>query len=215
MGCAGSKLLLTCGGEPILERTLRSLLEAGIVSRIVLTAREEDFAPFAEVTGRVGSVDVIRGGAVRRESVLAALRYIKGLFPDSSELIVIVHDGARCFAEPSLFTKTVEAARENGAASAGVPVYDTLKVADSKGVIVRGLSRDGVWAIQTPQAFRFDLLLDAHERFAAAAAADEPTDDTSLVEDIVRVRLIESSPLNLKVTTPADLDLACRLLAEF
>jgi 2-C-methyl-D-erythritol 4-phosphate cytidylyltransferase len=142
------------------------------------------------------------GGPRRQDSVRAGLHTI------APREFVVVHDGARPMVTPALIEAGVEAARQTGAAAAAVPVIDTLKESDGHAIVRRTVPRDGLWAVQTPQVFRYQLLLRAHN-----AATDDVTDDCALVEAIgVPVKLYPGSAANLKVTTPDDLAIADALL---
>jgi 2-C-methyl-D-erythritol 4-phosphate cytidylyltransferase len=154
--------------------------------------------------GGIENADVIvTGGATRAASVRAGLAVV----PDTAEVIV-VHDGARPLASPALFGAVVDAV--TGGADAAVPglaVVDTLKrvVGDA---VTSTVERDGMVAVQTPQAFRADVLRRAH------ASLSDATDDAGLVELLgATVRVVPGEPRNIKVTTPADLELA-RALVE-
>jgi 2-C-methyl-D-erythritol 4-phosphate cytidylyltransferase len=145
----------------------------------------------------------VGGGASRSESVRNALDAV----PDAS--IVVIHDAARPLVSEELVRACI-AAVEAGAdgAVAAAPVTDTIKEADSDGNVIRTLDRSTLWSIQTPQAFRADVLRRALQGDVANA-----TDDASLVESLGgTVRIVESSPRNFKVTWPEDLERAESLL---
>jgi 2-C-methyl-D-erythritol 4-phosphate cytidylyltransferase len=145
---------------------------------------------------------VVPGGARRQDSVRAGLDAL------GAAEWVAVHDGARPLVLPELIERGLAAAHETGAACCALPLRDTLKEAE-EGRIVRTVDRARLWLAQTPQVFRYDLLLAAHRRTEI-----EATDDAELVEALgIEVRLFEGSPRNLKVTTPDDLALAQALLA--
>jgi 2-C-methyl-D-erythritol 4-phosphate cytidylyltransferase len=158
-------------------------------------------APTAPGTG---ADVVVVGGDTRAASVRCGLAAV----PSSAEVIV-VHDGARPLASPALFRAVVAAVA--GGADAAVPglaVVDTLKRVDDD-VITATVGRDGVVAVQTPQAFRAELLRRAH------AGASEATDDAALVESLgATVRVVPGEPRNIKVTTAADLEVAQALAAS-
>lgn len=152
---------------------------------------------------RSGDVSVVPGGAERTHSVAAGL----AAMPPSVD-IVLVHDAARCLAPPALFARLIEAVR--GGADAvvpGVAVADTIKQIDSGGHVVATPDRSTLRAIQTPQAFRREVLVRAHE------SGLEATDDAALVEKLgVPVLVVDGDDLAFKVTTPADLERAERIL---
>jgi 2-C-methyl-D-erythritol 4-phosphate cytidylyltransferase len=123
---------------------------------------------------------------------------------------VVIHDAARPMVTPSLVDRCLMAAAETGAAICGVPVADTLKAVDVDGHIQYTIRRAEVWAAQTPQVFRRDLLLAAHE-----LVVEDVTDDASMLERIGHpVRMVEGASWNLKVTQPDDLALAEGILWE-
>ena len=149
---------------------------------------------------------IVPGGAERQESVFQGLRAA----PPAE--LVAVHDGARPLISSSLIARCVEAAREHGAAAPALPVVDTLKRLDAEGRMRETVDRRSLVAIQTPQVFRRELLLEAHE--AAARDRFTGTDDASLVERLGHpVFPVPSDLRNLKITTPEDLSLAEALLA--
>ncbi len=152
----------------------------------------------------MGDVERVAGGAHRSESVRNAM----ALAPDAD--LVVVHDAARPFASADLFRACI-AAVERGAdaAVAAAPVTDTIKEADAERRVVRTLDRSALWSIQTPQAFRADVLRRALDSDAVASA----TDDASLVESLGGdVRIVEAPAGNFKVTWPEDLARAEALL---
>jgi 2-C-methyl-D-erythritol 4-phosphate cytidylyltransferase len=157
-----------------------------------------------------GADVVVEGGATRAESVRLGLAAV----PASAEVIV-VHDAARPLASDALFAAVIAAVTSTepggvapvGGAIPGVPVSDTIKMVDGTHTVTRTLDRSSLVAVQTPQAFGAELLRRAH------AAGGEATDDAALVEALgAAVRVVPGDPRNLKITTPADLDLAERLL---
>jgi len=191
------KAFVEVAGRPMLEWSLDALRAAG-VTEIVIALPAGAAAP----AGCVG----VRGGQTRSASVRAAL---DAAGPGD----VVVHDAARPLVEPSLFTRVVAELEHADCAIAAARVVDTIKEADEAGVVVATHDRSRLWAVQTPQAFR-------REALEAALAVDEAilaraTDDAWLVERAGgTVRIVESSPENFKVTTPHDLRVAQRILAE-
>lgn len=197
------KLFARVAGRAVLSHTLQAFERCDEITQVVVVLSEVNAArglpvlrPFRKVTRTAP------GGARRQDSVRNGLHTLP-----ASEWVV-VHDGARPLVTPELIRRGLAAARETGAATAAVPVVDTLKAARGDGLVIRTVPREGLWAIQTPQVFRHALLLDAHER-----VAEDVTDDCAMVERIGHaVRLFEGSRLNLKITTPEDLQLADALL---
>ncbi|RMH03835.1 MAG: 2-C-methyl-D-erythritol 4-phosphate cytidylyltransferase [Planctomycetota bacterium] len=206
----GNKALLELAGEPLLARSLRAARAAAGTSEVVLVMPPRDAAAFAERWGRppeaFGADRVVPGGAERWESSRAGCAAATAEF-------VLVHDAARALVEAELFEAVAAAVREHGAALAAAPVADTLKRSTPDGRSSGTLSREGIWAAQTPQGARRDLLLAAFEAWDPAARG-LPTDESSLLEAAGHQPvLVEAPSTNRKITTPADLELAEALLA--
>ena len=195
------KQFFLVGGVPLLIRTLRALSGVREVGGIVIAAPPEA----VEVTRRLIErhriphvVGLVPGGRERQESVWLALQAV----PRSVSLVV-VHDGVRPFISRSLVRSVIRAARRHGAATCGLPVVETVKqVRDA--LVEATVEREGLWLVQTPQAFHRSLLWEAHEK--ARSDGVSGTDDAALVERLgVPVRMVVGLPENLKITTPADL----------
>jgi 2-C-methyl-D-erythritol 4-phosphate cytidylyltransferase len=187
------------GGRPLVHwavEAARSVAD-GVVLVLPPTGVAETDAP-------TGADFVVAGGDTRAGSVRAGLAAV----PAEAEVIV-VHDGARPLASPALFRAVIDAVV--GGADAAVPglaVADTLKRVEGD-VVTATVGRDGIMAVQTPQAFRAAMLREAHESGA------EATDDAGLVESVgATVRVVPGDARNIKVTTPADLELAQALAAS-
>lgn len=199
------KVLADLGGQPVLAWSLAAAVASGAFGDTIVVAPQTALAGVSEAVRRAGSTArVVAGGATRTASSWAALDAL----PDAE--IVAIHDAARPFVSPTLFGRVVEAARREGAAAAGLPLAETVRRADEAGVSLEEIARDGLWAAQTPQAFRRDLLVRAR-----AAAGDRAyTDDAAAVAALgVRVVMIPGDRRNIKVTTLEDLAYA-RELAE-
>jgi 2-C-methyl-D-erythritol 4-phosphate cytidylyltransferase len=206
LGSSRPKALVTLGGRPMLEWSVEALRSVAGIERIVVALPGDalDSAPDGTLA--------VAGGAVRSASVREALRACPAGDP------VLVHDAARPLAPARLFERALAQLERSGADAvvAAAPVSDTIKEvdADDGRTVTRTLERSRLWAVQTPQVFRRAALeralLDAGEETLAAA-----TDDAWLIERAGgRVEVVESSPANLKITTPMDLMLAELLLAE-
>jgi 2-C-methyl-D-erythritol 4-phosphate cytidylyltransferase len=197
LGAERPKAFVVVGGKLLLEYSLRALDPS--CSRIVIAT------PGGRWT--VDSGQCVVGGSSRsasvRNAVLAA--------PDAD--VFVVHDAARPYVTTDLVERCVAALVDVDAVVAAAPVTDTIKQAGPDGLVARTLDRSGLWAIQTPQVFRADVLRRALDVDEAALAT--ATDDASLVEAIGgSVRIVQAPPENLKVTSPADLRLAEALLAD-
>ena len=145
---------------------------------------------------------VTSGGARRQDSVQNGLNTLRPC------QWVLVHDGARPCLDQALLERGMSAVRETGAAVAGVPVKDTIKTVSPEYLVTDTPARETLWAAQTPQLFRFDLLLKAHQTFG-----ETMTDDATMVESLGHpVKMFVGSYENLKVTTPGDLILVEALM---
>lgn len=199
------KAFLPLAGRAVLDRVLAAVLTPAEIATAVVVAppaRLDDARVVAAAYPKVTAV--IPGGAERQDSVAA------GLAATGEAAWVLVHDAARPLASPALVRRVLLAARETGAATAGLAARDTVKVA-SGGTVTETLDRRSIWLTQTPQAFRRPLLLDAHAR--AAARGLRATDDAALVEAMGgMVRVVEGETTNLKITTAEDLAIAEALL---
>ncbi len=206
------KLLADLEGEPVIVWSLRAFEASPGIRSVVVTTSGDNEANIREAVEQAGLAKVrafVRGGASRAESVLHGLRALDSEPPD----YVAVHDGARPLVTPALIEDGLRMARVYGAAVAGVPATDTLKIVDRDRLVVRTPIRSSVWHAQTPQFARFSDLLGAHER--QTAMLDLYTDDVSVLEaEGLPVRVFEGSRENLKITTPDDLDAAARILRQ-
>jgi 2-C-methyl-D-erythritol 4-phosphate cytidylyltransferase/2-C-methyl-D-erythritol 2,4-cyclodiphosphate synthase len=158
-------------------------------------------APPPYLSGRAKPLAVVAGGERRQDSVRRAFARV------GAAEIVVIHDAARPLVTDALIRRTVAAALDSGAAIAALRASDTVKRGDADGRIIETLPRGDIYLAQTPQAFRVDVLR------AALTIPGEATDEAALAEQAGhRVHLVEGDPQNLKITTPADLDMAERLL---
>jgi 2-C-methyl-D-erythritol 4-phosphate cytidylyltransferase / 2-C-methyl-D-erythritol 2,4-cyclodiphosphate synthase len=189
------------GGEPMIRPALRAFLDHAAIDLVqpVIGAADED--AFRAATGDLGKLSPpVRGGATRQGSVRAGLEALASRSP----AFVLIHDAARPFLTPALIDRAVTAARATGAAVPGIAVADTVKQIDAASAVTETLDRNRLRIIQTPQAFAFDAILQAHRR-AAAAGLENFTDDAALAEWAgQRVSVFEGESGNVKVTTNED-----------
>lgn len=203
---------LELAGAPVLARALRPFLaRADVVAVRVALAPDEASTPPDWLTGLDSRLEVVAGGATRARSVREAVRALPGVD------LVVVHDAARPLATGALLQRLVDAMEDGVAgAVAGWPATDTLKVVDEDRLVVRTPDRATLWHAQTPQLFRAEPLRAAYEELEAHEEAGRVTDDASLLEASGhRVRMVEGSATNLKVTRPEDLPVAELLLRRF
>lgn len=210
MGAGPHKALLELDGVPLLIRTLRKLAACPRLEQIYVALRREDFATAeAALAGEPyrARVTLVEGGDYRQDSVAACLARV----PADTELVV-VHDAVRPFIEVELVEKVLALAAEKGAALPVLPATDTVKQLDRTRV-VGTLPRERIGLAQTPQAFRYELLKQAFAR--AEADGYHGSDEAVLVERLgAEVFVVVGSERNLKITRPADLELARFLLAQ-
>jgi len=187
-------------GETLLERSLSAFAEAPDVTFVQPVIRPDDVALVRRLTRGMNVLEPVAGGATRQASVRAGLEALVSCTPD----IVLVHDAARPFASASLITRAIAAAEKTGAAIPALPVTDTVKRIDNTGTIEATLDRNSIRLVQTPQAFAFPALFDAHRR-ALAQGRDDFTDDAALAEWAgIKVSVFAGEPGNIKFTTPED-----------
>jgi 2-C-methyl-D-erythritol 4-phosphate cytidylyltransferase len=209
------KQFMLLEGSPILVHTVRKFASIAAVTGIVIAVRAEDMEWVAEMMAGefdAGRVRVVEGGNSRQQSVSNALA---SLAADTD--LVAVHDAVRPFIEVETIHKVFDEAAATGAAIVGVPVADTVKqVSHGTGrVRIRGtLQREKLVLAQTPQVFRYELLVRAFE--LAQKDGFTGTDESSLVERLdVEVGVVLGSDRNIKITKPGDMDLAHLFFREF
>lgn len=212
MGGRTPKQYLALGGAPLLVHTLRALGRARSVAGLIVAVPEARVAATRALLARhrvPRVLAVVAGGLDRQESVWHGLQASP---PDAGW--IVVHDAVRPFIGGGLVDAVVSAARRIGAATCGVAVRETVKrvrkePAVDHGVVEETVSREGLWLVQTPQAFRRALLWEAHDK--ARRDGFRGTDDAVLVERLgAPVAMVPGAPENLKITTRDDLRIARR-----
>ncbi len=193
------KIFAPLKGRPLLAWTVATFENNPLVDEIVVAVHRQAIQQgraLAQTDGWKKVSQVCRGGQRRQDSVREALwRLGKCDW-------VLVHDGARPCIDAGLIERGLDAARETGAAIPAMPVVETVKRGDERALVTETLDRQGLWLVQTPQVFRYDILWDAYKD-----PADEATDDAALVERRgMPVKLFRGSAKNLKVTLPEDLE---------
>ena len=206
MGSA-DKVMMLVGEKPILARVASTFQNSSLVNQIVIVLSEpnlEQGIKLVKENGWSKVSDICTGGRRRQDSVATGLDRLQGC------QWVVIHDGTRPFVTDDLIKRGLEAAEETGAAAAAVPVTDTIKIGDDDIFVRETPARKHLWAVQTPQVFRHDIITSAHRQIE-----NEVTDDASLVEQLgYRVKLYMGAYDNIKITTPSDLALAEVLLKK-
>ena len=217
------KQFLEVDGEPVIVKTLRVFeLSREIDSILLVTAREYTAYCSEQIVEKYGFRKVARiveGGRERYDSVWNALMACEELYGwkstyeagrksrDFAGHYVMIHDGARPFVTEDILRRTKEAVEIYQAAAVGMPSKDTVKIADAEGFAAETPPRAKVWLIQTPQAFSYPLIVEANRRLMAEGRMSGVTDDAMIVEasGLQKVKLVEGSYGNVKLTTPEDL----------
>ncbi len=207
------KQYLLLNGLPVLRRTLEVFAAEPAIDRICLVVPEDDVGycrkKIVSEPTLLENIFVTKGGDERQQSVFNGLSFFNDL---TNEDIVIIHDGVRPFVGTEEIKNAISAAEKYGAAIIAVPAFDTIKESDG-GFINKTLQREKIWLAQTPQAFKFSVIKQAHDE--AKEKGFDGTDDASLVEfSGHKVKLVEGKRHNLKITTGEDLKLAKSLLSH-
>ena len=198
------KLLMDIGGKSVILHSLEALESSPSVDEIIIVTREdrlEEMACLAQGAGIEKLTKVVIGGATRTESALAGVSEA-----NKKAKVICIHDGARPFVTEEIISECVHQAVLYNAACPVIPVKDTIRVAKD-GVAIQTPPREDTFAVQTPQAFNADVIKAA--LCAAVRDGRTYTDDCAAVEAIgVKVRVVQGSEDNIKVTTPLDIPLA-------
>ena len=204
-----SKQFFELNGTPVVIHTLRVFARNRQVSQIVVALRKNEMDHFRrqlEKEKLSAKVEMVEGGDRRQESVANALARLKAAADD----IVLVHDAVRPFVDDEIIANVIQEVEKHGAAIAGLPAVDTIKQVEraAEGAIITStIPRERIVQAQTPQGFRYELIKRAFD--SAAADGFTGTDEASLVERLGEsVWVVMGSPRNIKITTPADMELA-------
>jgi len=202
MGPGIDKLFLEVAGRPLVAHTWAAFDRSPLIHSIILVVREGMGPTFIEMAAHYGFIKrltIVHGGKQRQDSVWNGIQAV----PDGTKIIAI-QDGARPCPSEALIGATIEAARSVGAAVAAQKVTDTIKESDGNGKIARNIDRSRLWAVQTPQVFRADVIRAALGKVIQQGI--QVTDDTATCELIGQsVQLVESLAPNPKATSPADI----------
>ena len=203
MGGTARKQYLTLGGVPLLVLSLKVLQRIESIREIILSVPESDrdycWREIVNPFGLGKVTHIVAGGQRRQDSVRNGLFAISDP-PD----LVLVHDGVRPFIQEDIVKNGIARAEQTGAVVVAMPIHDTVKRVDAQRRIQETLNREGLWQIQTPQIFRYDWLIEAHQH--ALQENWDVTDDAALIERKgYPVSVVEGSCMNIKITRPDDL----------
>lgn len=202
------KIMEELHGEVVIQRSVQAFQNCDAIKEIVIVTRPDLILPIKNLCVSFSKVTaVVAGGNTRPQSVQAGMNALS-----KKVKLVAVHDGARPLVSAQLIDRVVRGANSYGAAVPGIPVKDTIKEANG-GIVKKTLDRSSLYAVQTPQAFDFDLLRGALEK--AKLDGTQITDDASAVENMgMSVKMVVGDERNIKITTPLDLHLAELLIEE-
>ena len=205
MGFGYNKVLAPICGRPVIEWTLRSLIDSALADKLILVVNPDDRDDMDRICRPyVNKMDIslVLGGPDRQDSVYNGLRAL----PEGVGL-VLIHDGARPFADRGIFLRGIQNARKYGAACAGVPVKDTIKRVDEGKNIISTPPRKFLWSAQTPQVFKTEIIVKAYDH--AFEKGIRSTDDAGLAEAAgFEVKMFLGGYKNIKLTSPEDILLA-------
>ncbi len=201
------KQYLDLRGKPVLYYSLKALEESFVDDIVLVTGVGWQEYCQNEIVKKYGLKKVrsiVPGGAQRYDSVYRGLRETEGAD------YIYIHDGARPFLTVQILENARETAAAFGSAIAGMPVKDTIKIADENQYVKETPLRSSVWQVQTPQAFRRELVVSAYQKLFETGSFQGITDDAMVVEQMLEmpVKLFEASYENIKITTPEDLKVA-------
>ena len=213
-----AKQYMSLCGKPLIWYSLHAIEESSVIDDCILVTGAEDISYVRdEIVERYGfhKVDIIvAGGKERYDSVYHALRVIadRKMKVPNEDGYVFIHDGARPFLTEEILLRSYEEVQISGACVVGMPVKDTIKIANQEGFSVQTPDRSLVWQIQTPQVFESLLIIEAYERLMQekdrlVASGIRITDDAMVVETLMDmpVKLVKGSYENIKITTPEDM----------
>lgn len=200
------KQYLDLSGRPVLAHSIMTFGSCSLVDEIFLVIPKEDVEycqnNILSLLDLNKQINLVCGGAKRQDSVYNGLQAI-----NKNTDTVVIHDGVRPFIQPEELEECILGSKKFGACILGTPASDTLKRVDKSDIIETTLSRENIWLAQTPQVFRFDLILKAHE--TARRDGYVGTDDASLVERMGEdVKIINGGRFNIKITKKEDLAIA-------
>ncbi len=212
MGAATNKQFLLIENKPIIVHTLQIFEDCRAIDGVYLVVNQKDLTVIQEEileTYKLNKIlKLVIGGKLRQDSVRNGLEAIEQPCD-----FVVIHDGARPFVSPAFIEKGIFLMEMFDAVIPALPMKDTVKVISKEGFVVKTLERDSLWHVQTPQTFKYQLIVKAYRE--GMAKKHYGYDDATFIEHMgKKVKVIEGSPYNMKITTPEDLTIARGLLSE-
>jgi len=192
-----NKLLETINDKTVIEETVNKFVNMDYIDEIIIPANDSILPQF-KVLFRNPLIKIISGGSTRQKSVYNALKVVKNPY-------VLIHDGARPLVTAEIIKETMLSTLKYGAVSVMTKTTDTIKEVDETGKIIRTIDRSKLYNTQTPQGFKTELIIDAHNKLIDG----NYTDDCSMLEELdVPVYIVNGSYTNIKITVKNDLDFA-------
>jgi 2-C-methyl-D-erythritol 4-phosphate cytidylyltransferase len=212
MGSSTNKQFLLLDNKPIIVHTLQVFQECRPIDGIYLVVNHKDLPVIQEeILEQYHFNKILKlviGGRLRQDSVRNGLEAI-----DEACDVVTIHDAARPFVSPSFVEKSIFLMEMFDAIIPAIPARDTIKAISKEGFVMKTLERDALWQIQTPQTFKYDLIVRAYREGMAKKLCGY--DDSAFIEHLgKKVKVMEGSPYNIKITTPEDLVIAKGLLSQ-
>lgn len=215
-GSKTKKQFFTLSGKPVLTYSLKAFNQSPVINRIVLVVPPGSENVVRNTIVRKYRfqkvVDIIPGGKERTDSVWNGLQALqRSGFGIRKSDVVLIHDGVRPFVTEQMISDTVRAVKQTGAAIIATKITDTVKSANHSLIIDQTIPRDKLWCVQTPQGFRFSLLLEAYKQ--AKKMNYLATDDAGIMEQVgIPVKLVPGPITNIKITTKTDVAIAETIL---
>lgn len=212
MQSAVAKQFLLLNNEPVICHALHAFEESSVEAIVLVTGADEIEYCREEIVKKYGFskvAKIVAGGKERYHSVYEGLCALSDIIEEDG--IVLIHDGARPMVTEEIIVRTIEAAKEYGACVAAMPVKDTIKVVDADRFAIMTPDRSTLWQMQTPQTFTYSLVYEAYQKLLSDETYQKGiTDDAMVVESMCgrRVKMVEGSYENIKVTTPEDMIIA-------
>lgn len=197
------KLFAQLGNQYVIEYSIHAFIECSFVSNLIIVISKESRKKLEAIIRKIKTdkgISIIEGGTTRKNSVAKGLN----LLNDKCSYVAI-HDGARPWIKPNQIIKVLECAKEHGAAASGRPITDTIKKCNEDSTVIESISREFLWAMETPQIFRYQLIKEAYDFIIKKGI--EVTDEVSAVNHYGKpVKIVQDEWKNPKITFPEDLN---------
>ena len=197
------KLFAQLGNQTVIEYSIHAFIECSFISNLIIAISNKSRERLENIVAKIKTdkdITIIEGGTTRRNSVAKGLN----LLNDKCSYVAI-HDGARPWIKPNQIIKVLECAKEYGAAASGRPITDTIKKCDKDSTVIGSISREFLWAMETPQIFRYQLIKEAYDFIIKKGI--EVTDEVSAVNHYGKpVKIVQDEWKNPKITFPEDLN---------